>query len=237
MESYSRVIRSARESIDCYFASCSQSPEKPMRPSSALRSAFDAAENIYTSEDSLAMQRLRLFSKDEEKPPQQRHLRERREYEKKYLDRLRSARGSSSSSPQKQSSVHGDSRVSLSRQSSKAQSPTLQRAKSLRMRRNSRLHSLMSVCTQARRDTSQEGRREQKCLSNVSVVAKTIQQVDAPCELLEPMYYLRRQSDLSLHTDAVRMKLEQQQSANTSSGQIRLMVLRTAVHRKNSRPR
>lgn len=234
MDPYRTVIKSARASIASYFGSESsvlRADDGNWGNCSRPRTAFQAVEQIYSFEDNLARQQVKLAAGKVEKPPGRRHLRERKRYERVY-EELRSA------SPKKPVVASHDVR-SPSRQST-GLSPVLrvspERTESLRSHRSSMLHGLMDVCTQASDSThSPSPPQYRRRRSHVSFTAKRLQQLDAPSDLLESLYSLRKESDLNLHRDAVKMKLEEVTNADPAAGQIKLMLVRHAVHRRNSR--
>ena len=239
MDQYRTVIKSARASIACYFGSESsvlraeeESRGNGLRP----RTAFQAVQQIYSSEDNLAMQQLKLVSAKPGKASKMRHLRDKKSYEGVYAKKqLRSV------SPKKPVLASHEV-TSPSRQSTAGLSPVLRgspdRLESMRSHRSSMLHGLMDVCTQASDpDTTHSASpsKYRRRPSHVSFTAQRLQQLDAPSDLLESLYSLRKESDLNLHHDAVQMKLDEVTNADPAAGQIKLMIVRHAVHRRSSR--
>lgn len=235
MDPYRKMIKSARKSIDSYLGTGSPTTvrneeDNEQRPCTA----FKAVHNIYSAEDGLAMQRLQLVASRAEKPVSHRHIREMKSYERVYAEKL-----VKSASPKKPV-VASHEISSPSRLSTAGPSPmprgSPERMESMRSHRSAMLHGLIDVCTQAYESSlSSSPPKYRRRRSHVSFTAKRVQQLDAPSDLLESLYSLRKESDLNMHRDAVRMKLDEVTNADPAAGQIRLMIARNAVHRRNSR--
>jgi hypothetical protein len=236
MDPYRKMIKSARKSIDSYLGTGSPTVRDEEDNEQRPCTAFKAVHNIYSTEDGLAMQQLKLVTTRAEKPVSHRHIRDMKSYERVYAERqLKSA------SPKKPV-VASHEISSPSRLSTAGPSPmprgSPERMESIRSYRSSMLHGLIDVCTQASEPgaaLSSSPPKYRRRRSHVSFTAKRVQQLDAPSDLLESLYSLRKESDLNMHRDAVRMKLDEVTNADPAAGQIRLMIARNAVHRRNSR--
>jgi hypothetical protein len=247
MNSYRQVVHSARESIDSYFRSYSVSPEPEIKRHRPVRcrkpSVFEVTENIYSAEKSLAMQQIPLVHNEGESAKRP-HLRIKKSFEKKYSEGKLNTRTASSYSPRKPVLP---SRVvrSFSRQALEAFSSPSRRSivspEETRHQRSAQLHNLIGACAQARETDNcislirREAERDKRSRSHISLTARTLQQLDAPCELLESMYYLRRGTDAAIKQDAIRMVFDEKTNADSSASQIKLMILRNAVQKRKSR--
>lgn len=229
MEQYRKVIKSARQSIACYLGtepSRSQAHDQHSSLDLRVSSPFQVIHHIYSHEDSLAMRQVNFLPK---RPRPKTHVRAKRRYERVYEERQMH-----SASPRKPATTSSD--VTSHSRLSTAMSP--ERSESLQSYRKSRLMGLIDVCSQAAEGASQSLSPKKPPVrrqSHVALTANRVQQLDGSSDILEALYHLRRESELSLHRDAVRMKLDEVTNADPAAGQIKLMLVRNAVHRRNSR--
>lgn len=249
MNAYQAIISHAKESIDKHFNPHSNSP-KPKRtrrsPPSSKPASFKVTERIYTSEKQQFMEEVKLLSVPKNVKSPFRHLRAPKSFAKMYGGRRRGERGLESSatlSPVK------PERGNRSRMSPFAGSPDLRRSTgsspirspALTINRSVHLHTIMDICDQMRvkpalitqvRKQQTHAKHYQQRLDRTEKALERL--TDSPIEVLEPLYNLHKESDLSLRRDAVLMANEGKNSTDEGVNQVKMMLARGGRSRRSA---
>lgn len=246
MNPYQAIISHAKESINKHLTSHSNSPQpKRTRRSSpsSKPASFKVTERIYTSEKQQFMEEVKLLSVPKNVKSPFRHLRAPKSFAKMYGGRRRGLESSTTLSPGKAESGN------RSRMSPFAGSPDLRRSTgsspirspALTVNRSVHLHTIMDICDHMRvkptlitevRKQQAHAKHYQQRLDRTEVALERL--TDSPIEVLEPLYNLHKESDLSLRRDAVVMANEGKNSADEGVNQVKMMLARGGHSRRSA---
>ena len=244
MEAYQKLINKAKISIDRHFGPHSHSPKgkKSKRTGNNSKcSSFKVTERIYTAEKKEYMQEVKLLAVPGNVKSPFRHLRVRKSFATNYVNRRNEGRPLSSSPAKSGSgyvsrltSLTGSPDIRRSSGSSPTRSPTLATVHSVH------LHTLMDICDQARsqiplipevRKQQIQSKHYRQRLNQTGQALEDIS--DSPVEVLEPLFNLRKESDLAMKRDAMVMANEEKGSTDESFNQVKMMLAKGIRSRRS----
>lgn len=248
MDCYKNIIHKSKKSIDSFFGSESPSPESKRRRGTvgARSSCFKVTEQIYSEERNQFMQEVKLLSVPKSAKTPYRHVRVRKSFAKDY-SRRRTPSESNSLSPAKFMSANH------SLLNSSPESPEMRRSglsisvsspsrpQSLpRGHRSFHLHTIMDICDQVRgqpkvvSEVRRQQSKERQLQCFIAKAEEALEEVkECPCEVLEPLYRLKRDADSYLQQDAVQMVRDERDNVDEAASQIKMMIARSTQLRRS----
>jgi len=188
------------------------------------------------------MQEVKLLSVPRNVKSPYRHLRVPKAYAEKYAHRKREREFDSraglsqakSGSQSRIASFTGSPELRRSTGSSPNRSP------GLTINRSVHLHTIMDICDQVRvkpalltevRKKQTQAKHYNERLNQTGQTLEVL--TDSPVEVLEPLYNLHKEADLSLRRDAVGMTREGEGSADEGVNQVKMMLARAGRSRRS----